>query len=249
MRKLLLIAALLPMVFVTACNKGDTSDTHSPKVRVSYSDEDPFGRDYHQSIVDFTINGIPVSPLSMTSTEITAADQNEISFKVKKSAIFLGAFPDELYTYTGSFSRELFTAPESDYNKIDINIRDLVPTVTINRVLIDVKSTGGGGSSSPYKGIWVRQLGASGDETDLAIGTIPGEPANAVWMCEWKGSVGLYKGTISGDIITFEPQYGLPTYTVKMEGNELMLKGNVSQSIFTPYRKGSWTSHCGKLGN
>jgi hypothetical protein len=252
MKKLLFILAAFPIIFATACSKEEKADTETPKVRMSYKDEDPIGSDYHQSIVDFTINGTPLKMDLQNSTEITASDNNSISFKVKKFPILMDKFPDEFYTYTGSFSRQLFTALETDYNRIDIKINNTVPTVTVNNSLVTVTGSGNnnpGTGGSPYKGIWVRQLGASGDETDLAIGTVPGEPANAVWMCEWKGTMGLYKGTISGDQITFAPQYGLPTYTVKLEGGELMLKGNVPQSLFTPYKKGTWTSHCGKLGN
>lgn len=111
--------------------------------------------------------------------------------------------------------------------------------------------SGGGGDddSSPYEGVWVRQPGASGDRTDLAIGNISGEPDNRVYMCEKRGSTaaGFYKGTIDGSTITFDSKYNLPTYSVWMEDGELMLKGDVSYSIATPYRSGSWSGECGPL--
>ena len=108
---------------------------------------------------------------------------------------------------------------------------------------------GGGGNTSEYTGVWVRLPGPSGDRTDLAIGNIPGEPSTRVYMCEKKGSLtpGFFKGHISGSTITFDAQYGLPTYTVSIDGGELLLKGNISSSIATPYTKGSWGGDCGPL--
>lgn len=111
---------------------------------------------------------------------------------------------------------------------------------------------GGGGSTSGsiYKGTWVRDLGASGDETDLAIGNISGEPSDRVYMCEWKGSVGLYKGTISGNIITWDTKYGLPDAEIGLESGKLTLYyPSVSYSLKTYYSSGTWTSKCGPLSN
>lgn len=103
-------------------------------------------------------------------------------------------------------------------------------------------------SDNTLSGIWVRTDGASGDETDIAIGGIPGEPSNRVYMCEWKGSVGLYKGNINGNTITWDSQYGLPDASVRKVGSQLeFYYPSVSFSIPTLYNSGSWSDRCGKL--
>ncbi len=104
------------------------------------------------------------------------------------------------------------------------------------------------GNSSSLSGIWVRTLGASGDETDIAIGDISGEPSNRVYMCEWKGAVGLYKGYISGSTITWDSQYGLPNASVRKVGSQLeFYYPSVSGSLPTYYNAGSWSNRCGEL--
>ncbi len=109
-------------------------------------------------------------------------------------------------------------------------------------------SSNGGGNSSSFSGVWVRTLGASGDETDIAIGGISGEPSNRVYMCEYKGSVGLYKGTISGSTITWDE--GLPDASVRMVDDQLeFYYPSVSYSLPTLYDRGSWSGHCGSLSS
>lgn len=108
----------------------------------------------------------------------------------------------------------------------------------------------GNASGTNYKGTWVRILGSSGDETDLAIGNIPGESENRVYMCEWKGAVGLYKGYITGNTIKWDASYGLPDAEVGLKDGKLsFVYPSVSYSIKTYYDKGSWSAHCGSLGN
>jgi len=105
-------------------------------------------------------------------------------------------------------------------------------------------------NSSSLSGIWVRVLGASGDETDIAIGGISGEPSNRVYMCEWKGAVGLYKGYINGNTITWDSRYGLPNASVKKVGSQLeFYYPSVSGSLPTYYNAGSWSNRCGELKN
>ncbi|WP_310008366.1 hypothetical protein [Flavobacterium granuli] len=113
----------------------------------------------------------------------------------------------------------------------------------------DTPTGNNGGNNSTetsiYGGVWVRLLGPSGDETDIAIGGIKGEAPDRVYMCEKKGSVGLYKGTISGDVIVWDSEHGLPNSQVKLVGNELELSyPSVSWSIPTMYAKGSWSGGC-----
>lgn len=247
MRKLLLFIAALPIIFAAACSKDETT-SNTAKVRLwGQNENEPKG--FNVSVTDFTLAGKKINQDIMNSTEITLSDNMPFTFNIKKSSIVVGEYPDEIFSYSGTMSRSVFTAPKTDYNEIDVDIDNVTPTVTVRKVVVPSTLTGSTGGGSPYTGTWVRQLGASGDETDLAIGNIPGEAANRVWMCEYKGQVGLYKGTISGDIITFDAQYGLPTYTVSKDGDKLMLQGNISGSLATPYAKGSWTAHCGTLGN
>ena len=106
------------------------------------------------------------------------------------------------------------------------------------------------GNSSSLSGIWVRTTGASGDETNIAIGGISGEPSNRVYMCEWRGAVGLYKGYISGNTITWDSQYSLPDASVRKVGSQLeFYYPSVSGSLPTNYNSGSWSSRCGELKN
>jgi hypothetical protein len=105
------------------------------------------------------------------------------------------------------------------------------------------------GEGSVY-GVWVRTNGASGDETDIAIGNIPGEPENRVYMCEYEGSVGLYKGYLNGNTINWDNNSGLPDAIVRRVGTQLELSyPSVSWSIPTLYNSGQWSSNCGSLEN
>lgn len=102
-----------------------------------------------------------------------------------------------------------------------------------------------------FMGIWTRIIGASGDETDIAIGNIPNEPENRVYMCEKEGSAtpGLFKGTINGNIITWDKAYNLPDAYLKRIGDNLEFSyPSVNWSIPTTYKKGSWNGYCATLG-
>lgn len=102
-------------------------------------------------------------------------------------------------------------------------------------------------SGSVY-GIWVRTIGTSGDRTDIAIGGIANEPSNRVYMCEYKGSVGLYKGYIDGNTITWDETYRLPKASATLKNNQLELYyPSVSYSLPTLYDKGTWSDNCVNL--
>ncbi len=99
-------------------------------------------------------------------------------------------------------------------------------------------------------GVWQRYGSPNGYNTDLAVGNIPGEPSNRVYMCEHPGSptAGLYKGFISGNIITWDASHGLPNAEFKEVGSERTLYfgvGNVADA--GKYKKGVWTNTCGVL--
>ncbi len=100
-------------------------------------------------------------------------------------------------------------------------------------------------------GVWQRYGSPKGYNTDLAVGNIPGEPSNRVYMCEHPGSpsAGLYKGYINGNIITWDAIHGLPNAEFKPIGNEMTLYFNVGQlKDAGKYKKGVWTNACGELG-
>lgn len=112
--------------------------------------------------------------------------------------------------------------------------------------------TGGGGTTaSPLSGTWVRLPGPSGDRTDIAIGGIKNEPANRVYMCEKKGSTaaGFYKGTLTGSVVKWDAQHGLPDADFTLSNGQLIVKYKVDYSLPTPYNKGSWSGECGPLEN
>jgi hypothetical protein len=128
--------------------------------------------------------------------------------------------------------------------------KDIDDFAEINKRILEKKVGGNGGVEGPLNGVWVRTEGASGDETDIAIGNIPGEPENRVYMCEYVGSVGLYKGYLNGNTITCDNTYGLPDASVKRVGAQLELSyPSVSWSIPTLYNSGQWSSNCGPLEN
>lgn len=111
-------------------------------------------------------------------------------------------------------------------------------------------STGGSSTASKYKGTWVRVVGSSGDETNIAIGNISGESDNRVYMCEWKGVVGLYKGRISGNTITWDASYGLADAEVGLENGKLtLIYPAYPQTLLTYYSSGTWTNKCGTLSS
>ncbi len=109
-----------------------------------------------------------------------------------------------------------------------------------------------GSADTNYYGIWTRLPGPSGDRTDIAIGGIPGEPANRVYMCEKEGSLtpGFFKGTLDGDIINWDPEYNFPYSQLKIIDGELEFSyPTLSWSIPTMYERGTWGGECGNLTN
>ena len=104
--------------------------------------------------------------------------------------------------------------------------------------------------SSDPKGVWQRFGSPNGYQTDLAVGGITGEPSNRVYMCEHPGSpsAGLYKGYISGNIITWDAVHGLPNAEFKPVGNEMTLYFGVGLvSDAGKYKKGIWTNTCAPI--
>jgi hypothetical protein len=105
-------------------------------------------------------------------------------------------------------------------------------------------------SSESSFGVWQRYGSPRGYNTDLAVGNIPGEPTNRVYMCEHPGSptAGLYKGYINGNIITWDASHGLPNAEFKEVGSERTLYFGVGAVADAgKYRKGVWTNTCGEL--
>ncbi len=110
-------------------------------------------------------------------------------------------------------------------------------------------ATGNTGGNSIF-GVWQRYNSPKGYKTDLAVGNIPGEPSNRVYMCEHPGSpsAGLYKGYISGNIITWDASHRLPNAEFKEVGSERTLYFGVGAVADAgKYKKGIWTNTCGEL--
>jgi hypothetical protein len=104
----------------------------------------------------------------------------------------------------------------------------------------------GGGTNSLY-GVWVRTNGPSGDETEIAIGGISGEPENRVYMCESVGTTGLYKGYLNGNIISWDN--GMADARVVLVGNQLEFDyPSLDYIIPTLYNRGSWSGDCDDSG-
>jgi hypothetical protein len=100
--------------------------------------------------------------------------------------------------------------------------------------------------------VWQRFNSPKGYQTDLAIGGIKGEPATRVYMCEHPGSpsAGLYKGTINGTVITWDAVHGLPNAKFYERDGVMRLWFTVGpEDDAGRYKKGTWTSTCGKLEN
>jgi len=110
---------------------------------------------------------------------------------------------------------------------------------------------GSGDGGTDITGVWQRYGSPKGYQTDLAIGNIPGEPSDRVYMCEHPGSpsAGLYKGTISGNTITWDAAHGLPNAVFNSIGNgeRSLYFGVGAVSDAGKYKKGIWTNTCGEL--
>ncbi|MBX7181838.1 MAG: hypothetical protein K1X82_06985 [Bacteroidia bacterium] len=107
-------------------------------------------------------------------------------------------------------------------------------------------------SNGSFYGIWTRLPGPSGDRTDIAIGGIPGEAENRVYMCEKEGSLtpGFFKGTLNGDIIIWDPEYNFPNTQLRLLDGELEFSyPSLSWTIPTLYERGTWGGECGSLGS
>ncbi|CAM3469137.1 hypothetical protein [Aequorivita lipolytica] len=98
-------------------------------------------------------------------------------------------------------------------------------------------------------GRWQRYGSPSGYQTDLAIGNIPGQPENRVYMCEHPGSpsAGLYKGTIEGTTITWDAVHNLPNAVFNLLGSgpdRTLYFGVGNPSDAGKYTLGVWTGTC-----
>lgn len=108
----------------------------------------------------------------------------------------------------------------------------------------DEDVTGGG---SDIEGVWVRLPGPSGDRTEIAVGGIDGESSDRVYMCEKKGSTaaGFYKGTLNGNVVTWDSSHNLPDAHLSRVGGELELDyPDCEVCLPTRYKSGSWSGEC-----
>lgn len=151
--------------------------------------------------------------------------------------------------YDGTLKESAFST--SIVNKIEVVRDGTAWKLLVNGADADVTG-GGGGSNTGTSGIWKRIESPKGYQTDLAVGGIPGEPANRVYMCEHPGSpsAGLYKGTISGETITWDAVHGLPTAKFYERDGFMRLWFSVApEDEAGKYVKGVWTNTCGPLEN
>jgi hypothetical protein len=110
----------------------------------------------------------------------------------------------------------------------------------------------GEGGGSDLKGIWERSTGdGSGDETDIAIGLVEGEPPNRVWACEVRPKIPaiiLQRGTLTGNRIKWDAVHGgVPDYIVGRSGSRLWVDVDYPGATRTHYSRGTWNRFCPKL--
>jgi PKD repeat protein len=148
------------------------------------------------------------------------------------------SLPAGTYNYTASCSKLTWSGT--------------VTSTTGNCFKLELTSNGGGEDEdfNPY-GVWQRYSSPIYN-TDIAVGNIPGEASNRVYMCEHPGSptAGLYKGYINGNIITWDAVHRMPNAEFAPVGDEMTLYYGVGdRSQAGKYKRGVWTETCGKLKN
>lgn len=113
---------------------------------------------------------------------------------------------------------------------------------------------GGGSATGLGPGIWERRTNdGSGDETDLAIGTIPGEGPDRVWLCEVRPrrpETLLLRGRLRGSTITWDPVHvGVPSYNIGRDGDRRWLQVASPGALRTFYDPGPWSRFCPPQGD
>lgn len=141
------------------------------------------------------------------------------------------------------------TLKESAFNETQLNRVEVVRDGSEWKLFVNGQDAdvAGGGNNTSTEGVWLRYNSPNGYNTDLAIGGIPGEPANRVYMCEHPGSpsAGLYKGTISGEVITWDAVHGLPNAKFYERDGVMRLWFTVGpEDEAGRYKKGAWTNTC-----
>lgn len=156
------------------------------------------------------------------------------------------------YTHSGTLNSSAFIAGQ-------LNMIEIVPDGNDFKLLLNGNNEevgggngggGGGGGGNGLYGIWKRIVQSSGDETDIAIGGITGEPSNRVYMCELNGSTaaGFYKGTLNGNTVVWDTQYGIPDFVLTLVGSSMELTVPACPScLTTTYVTGTWSGQCGPL--
>lgn len=173
----------------------------------------------------------------------------EYSFKVIEQVITNGDLQSTSNVYTG-------TLRMADFSTTDLNKIEVVKNTsgwTLKMTTTPTNNGGNnGGNNGDKTGVWQRYNSPNGYQSDLAIGNIPGEPANRVYLCEHPGSpsAGLYKGYISGETITWDAVHGLPSAKFYERDGVMRLWFSVGpEDEAGKYKKGVWTNTCGKLEN
>lgn len=260
MRSLYLSLIALVFIALSGCSKepsstDDGDDTPSKRKKIEFiafcnalaNNSDT----YFLNIKDLKLNG---GDYYANHQEAEAQDYKTImfteddvtySFKVMEQTFVGGIINTKSNTYTGSIDYDDLS--ETSLNKIEV-VQD---GSSWKLKTSNSGSNGGGGNNGSKEGVWQRFNSPNGYQTDLAIGNIPGEPANRVYMCEHPGSpsAGLYKGYINGEIITWDAVHGIPDAKFYERDGVMRLWFTVGpEDDAGRYKKGTWTNTCGPLG-
>ncbi len=200
-------------------------------------------KDFTLNERDYYVNHIESVAEDFETTMMVDGDVN-YSFKVFEQTLIGGTIDSKSKVYTG-------TIDDEDLSETSLNRIEVVKDGTTWKLKVTADAGGGGGNGSST-GVWQRFNSPNGYNTDLAIGNIPGEPANRVYMCEHPGSpsAGLYKGYINGEIITWDAVHGIPSAKFYERDGVMRLWFTVGpEDEAGRYKKGTWTNTCGPLNN
>lgn len=259
-----LYLSLLAVIFmaIAGCSKdgtdsGNNSNNNTTKRKmvkfIAFCNAISANNDnYFVAVKDFSLNG---EDYYANHTEATATDYEtvmftegdiEYSFKIMEQTFNGTSINTTSKVYTGTVGYD--EVIENGLNKFDVVKSGSGWKIAAS----NTGASGGGGNNGGSKdGVWQRFNSPKGYQTDLAIGNIPGEAANRVYMCEHPGSpsAGLYKGYINGEIITWDAVHGIPDAKFYERDGVMRLWFTVGpEDEAGRYKKGAWTNTCGTLG-
>jgi hypothetical protein len=239
------------LISFTGCKKEEDKDLN-PNLRTVISICDELSSNQSNvSVLSIYLNDgwVNVSETERSAIEATFnlnGNGVKYSYQVTESAIGTPSYNGTKKEYSGNLKDAAFIKDQK-------NIIEIIRDGSEWKLLLNGKNeeVQTSGTVTP-NGRWQRYGSPNGYNTDLAIGNIPGEASNRVYMCEHPGSpsAGLYKGTIEGNTITWDASHNLPNavFNTLGSGPERSLYfgvGNVSDA--GKYKTGTWTNTCGEL--